>query len=63
MSASPEVLESMGVAANIYEDNMITLNSGKLIIGQGYASNSFYISSSKRRHSRQAKNADISANC
>ena len=37
--ASPEVLETMGVAANIHEDDTITPDSGKLIVGQGYTSN------------------------
>ena len=33
--ASLEVLETMGVAANIHEDDTITPDSGKLIVGQG----------------------------
>ena len=37
--ASPEVLETMEVAANIHEDDTITPDGGKLIVGQGYASN------------------------
>ena len=43
MHASPEVLEAIGVAANIYNgwDNTITSNGGKLKVGQGYASNNF----------------------
>ena len=38
--ASPEVLESMKVAANTHEDNTITPSGGKLLVGQGYAFNS-----------------------
>ena len=34
--ASPEVLETMGVAANIHEDDTITPDGGKLMMGQGY---------------------------
>ena len=37
--ASPEVLETMEAAANVYEDDTITPDGGKLIVGQGYASN------------------------
>ena len=37
--ASPEVLEIMEVAANIHEDDTITPDGGKLIVGQNYASN------------------------
>ena len=36
--ASPEVLETMGVATNIHEDDTITPDGGKLMVGQGYAS-------------------------
>ena len=39
MDASPGVLEAMGVVASIYEDDTITPDSGKLIVGQGYSSN------------------------
>ena len=35
--ASPEVLESMGIAANIHEDDTITPEGSKLMVGQGYA--------------------------
>ena len=31
--ASPEVLESMGAAANIHEDDTITSDGGKLMVG------------------------------
>ena len=34
MDASPEVLEAMGVAANIHEDDTITPDGGKLMVGQ-----------------------------
>ena len=37
--ASPEVLETMEAAANIHENDTITSDGGKLIVGQGYASN------------------------
>ena len=37
--ASPEVLETMGIAANIHEDDTIIPDGGKLKVGQGYASN------------------------
>ena len=40
-NASPEVLETMGVAANIHEDDTITPDGGKLMVGQGYASNKY----------------------
>ena len=45
MDASPEVLESMGIAANIHDglDKTITLDDGKLIVGQGYSSNIFLV--------------------
>ena len=43
--ASPEVLESMGVAANIHEDDTITPDGGKLIVGHSYAG------SHQRKHS------------
>ena len=36
--ASPEVLEFMGVAANIHEDDTIIPDGGKLMVGEGYAS-------------------------
>ena len=35
--ASPEVLETMEAAANIHEDDTITPDGGKLMVGQGYA--------------------------
>ena len=34
MDASPEVLETIGVAANIHEDDTITPDGGKLMVGQ-----------------------------
>ena len=34
--ASPEVLITMEVAANIHEDDTITPDGGKLMVGQGY---------------------------
>ena len=49
MDASPEVLESMGVAADIHEDDTMTPNGGKLLMGQGYTSNSFCVSGSEGR--------------
>ena len=52
MHASPEVLEAIGVAANIYNgwDNTITSNGSKLKVGQGYASNNFYHPRAKREN-------------
>ena len=34
MDASPEVLEAMGVAHNIYKDDTMTPDGGRLIMGQ-----------------------------
>ena len=42
MGASPELLEPMEVAANIHVDDTIIPDGGKLIVGQGYASNTMY---------------------
>ena len=37
--ASTKVLETMEAAANIHEADTVTHDRGKLIVGQGYASN------------------------